>query len=173
MKILAVLTISVFLVPYAWAVNKCTRADGKFVFQDAPCAPGTGGKIDVRPATGAAIAPEPLPAGSAPRKTEAERLDELTAASQKDRRRWDLRDRLVPQARDALSKHQSDCAAKQRELADRQYEYRQNLYGKTHAAQMASEMAANASLCDTKQRDLKETLDTVQRECEALSCMRR
>lgn len=36
----------------AWAINKCTGADGKVVFQDAAC-PGKGEKIDVRPASGA------------------------------------------------------------------------------------------------------------------------
>ena len=35
----------------SWAVNKCTGADGKVVFQDAPCA-GKGEKLDVRPASG-------------------------------------------------------------------------------------------------------------------------
>lgn len=35
----------------AWAINKCTGADGKVVFQDLPCA-GQGEKMDVRPASG-------------------------------------------------------------------------------------------------------------------------
>ena len=35
----------------AWAINKCTGADGKVVFQDAPCA-GFGEKVDVKPASG-------------------------------------------------------------------------------------------------------------------------
>ena len=35
----------------AWAVNKCTGADGKLTFQDAPCA-DKGEKIEVRPASG-------------------------------------------------------------------------------------------------------------------------
>ncbi len=29
-----------------WAINKCTGADGKVAFQDAPCTAGTGGSID-------------------------------------------------------------------------------------------------------------------------------
>jgi len=37
--------------PPAWAINKCTGADGKVVFQDLPCA-GRGEKIEVRPASG-------------------------------------------------------------------------------------------------------------------------
>ena len=34
----------------AWAINKCTDANGKVSFQDAPCV-GEGEKIDVRPTT--------------------------------------------------------------------------------------------------------------------------
>lgn len=35
----------------AWAVNKCTGADGKVAFQDAPCS-GKGEVLQVRPASG-------------------------------------------------------------------------------------------------------------------------
>lgn len=35
----------------AWAMNKCTGADGKISFQDVPC-PGKGEKIEVRPNSG-------------------------------------------------------------------------------------------------------------------------
>lgn len=44
----------------AWAINKCTGPDGKTVFQDAPCA-GKGEKIEVKPASGSAVA-APAPA---------------------------------------------------------------------------------------------------------------
>ena len=43
----------------AWAINKCTDAQGKVSFQEAPC-PGEGEKIEVRPAMPApAVAPPP------------------------------------------------------------------------------------------------------------------
>lgn len=35
-----------------WAVQKCTGPDGKVTFQDAPCAGGTGEKLNIRPASG-------------------------------------------------------------------------------------------------------------------------
>ena len=35
----------------AWAINKCTGADGKVAFQDAPCI-GKGEQLQVRPASG-------------------------------------------------------------------------------------------------------------------------
>ena len=47
------------LVLPAWAINKCTDAQGKVSFQDAPC-PGEGEQIEVRPAMPApAVAPPP------------------------------------------------------------------------------------------------------------------
>lgn len=47
----AVLLSAVLMAAPAWAVNKCTGADGKISFQEAPCA-GRGEKIEVRPASG-------------------------------------------------------------------------------------------------------------------------
>src|SRR3989344_4026753 len=47
-----------FLAP-AWAVNKCTDADGKVSFQDGPCL-GQGEKIEVKPAMQGAT---PVPPG--------------------------------------------------------------------------------------------------------------
>ena len=47
----------------AWAINKCTGADGKVVFQDAPCA-GKGETLDVRPASGHAPKAPPAPAAT-------------------------------------------------------------------------------------------------------------
>lgn len=51
------------LLPFssAWAVNKCTSADGKSVFQDAPCM-GKGATLDIRsapPKKGLADSPAP------------------------------------------------------------------------------------------------------------------
>lgn len=59
------------LAPPAWAVNKCTGADGRVTFQDAPCA-GRGEALDIRPASGMApparaqTAPPPPAAAVAP-----------------------------------------------------------------------------------------------------------
>ena len=45
----------------AWAINKCTDANGKVSFQDAPCV-GEGQKIDVRPTTRGATPVQPAAA---------------------------------------------------------------------------------------------------------------
>lgn len=52
MKKQAIYIAALIAVTPAWAINKCTT-DGEVVFQDAPCAAGTGGQIEVRPASGA------------------------------------------------------------------------------------------------------------------------
>lgn len=152
----------------AWAINKCTGADGKVSFQDAPCA-GAGVTLDVRPASGSA--PVPLVAASgAVRVTEAQRINANVAQSQSERRKRDLEQIFIPQAKSATVQHRADCTAAQSKLDASKYAYKQNLYGKTHAAQVASEMAAAAAACETKDRELKENLDALSKECVALGC---
>lgn len=157
----------------AAAINKCTGTDGKVTFQDAPCSAGKSETLDVKPASGRVASPGALspsaPASSAP-MTEAARLEGIVAASQKSRRALELRERLLPDAERAVSAHRHACAEKQKTLAADQYAYRQNLYGKTHAAQIASEMAAAAALCDTKDRELRDVVETLTKECASLRC---
>lgn len=71
----AILLAALLAASPAWAINKCTGADGKVVYQDAPCE-GKGEKIEVRPASGPARsappaapqtpAPPPIPAAPQP-----------------------------------------------------------------------------------------------------------
>jgi hypothetical protein len=87
------------LVPPAWAINKCTDAQGKVSFQEAPC-PGEGEKIEVRPAMPApAVAPPP-------RKPSKE-----GAFGETWRRKQYLQSQGIPQARAALERNQRECAA--------------------------------------------------------------
>ncbi len=102
--------------------------------------------------------------------TEAQRLEGVIAASQRSRRAKELRERVLPEAEQARVAHRAACEQKQKDLAAQQYAYRQNLYGKTHAAQIASEMAAAAAICETRDRELKEAVDALEKECAALQC---
>jgi hypothetical protein len=70
----------------------------------------------------------------------------------------------------ALLDHRSACERRIAALTASQGAYVQNLYGKIHAAQMASEKAAAAVMCDTKERELKEDLDHLAKECAELKC---
>ena len=50
---ICVYLVALMLAPPAWAINKCTGADGKVVYQDAPCM-GQGERLNVLPANGSA-----------------------------------------------------------------------------------------------------------------------
>lgn len=154
----------------AWAINKCT-IDGQVVFQDAAC-PGKGETLTVRPASGAAKPPasSPVNADGSTQKplTEAQRIESNISASQKERRLRDLTDREVPRADVAIRAHAQSCKEEQDRLEQAKGRYVQNLYGKTDAAQMASEQAAAAARCDTKDRDLRERAAQLKAECQQL-----
>lgn len=66
MKRAAILLACALVAGPGWAINKCTGADGKIAFQDAPCA-GKGEKIEVHPASGPAQPAQPAaPTAPAP-----------------------------------------------------------------------------------------------------------
>lgn len=155
-----------FAVSPAWAINKCTAADGAIVFQDAPCS-GKGEELTVRPASGAARAPSADADGSKA-QTNAERIEGQIADSQKERRLRELTQRLVPGAKRAVTQNLASCEAEQARIQRDQFTYVQNLYGKTHAAQKASEMAAAAARCDTRDRELRAVADRLLSECQQL-----
>lgn len=165
--LIAAALLTVLCAP-AWAVNKCTGADGKVVYQDAPCA-GKGEVLIVTPAAGRGAAPgasAPVPAARP--MSEAQRIDAQVAASQRERHLRDVETLFVPQAAWAVDRHRRACEQEQSDLAAGQYKFRQNLYGKTHATQVASEMAAASARCETRDRELREQLDALKSECAAL-----
>lgn len=97
-KQVLVLAAAVLLTP-AWAVNKCTGADGKVVFQDAPCS-GKGEEIQIKPASGSAARPA---AAAAPQNAPAA---QAAAGGKKEgafgsswQRKTYLEDRGLPDAR--------------------------------------------------------------------------
>lgn len=152
------------LTSSAWAINKCTGPDGAVVFQDAPCA-GKGEALNVRPASGSAKGQPPAAAGEAPRQSNAQRMEEQVAASQKERRLRELVQREVPGAEMAIYAHTKACKEEQARLEQAKGYYVQNLYGKTDAAQRAAEQAAAAARCDTKDRELRERFAETKAEC--------
>lgn len=164
----ALLALTCLAVSPVWAVNKCTGADGAVVFQDAPCA-GKGEALTVRPASG--VAKEKAAAAVEPgtKKTDVQRIEEQVAASQKERRLRDLEQREVPSAEQAIRAHLQACKDEQERLERSKGEYVQNFYGKTDAAQKASEQAAAAARCDTKDRELRLRHEALRSECLRLS----
>ena len=167
MKNTTLLALALCSATPAWAINKCT-IDGQVVFQDAAC-PGKGETLVVRPASGASRAAAPAPADADSRPpSEAQRLEANIAASQKERRLRDLTAREVPGAEHAIRAHLQACQEEQAQLELAKGRYVQNLYGKTDAAQRASEQAAAAARCDTKDRELRERHARLVGECRQL-----
>ena len=177
MKLAAISLLIATAVPAsAFAqVYKCPDGAGKTVIQQFPCAGGS--SLEVKPASGREVkalpGAAPAAAGasatsSAKPMTEAERLNKLTDESARNRRKQDLDERIVPRARAAMYRHRDECKAHIADLKNRQYQYEQNLYGKTHASQMASEMAAVSAQCDTRDRELTTNFNTVLTECKGL-----
>jgi hypothetical protein len=150
----------------AWGISKCTAADGTVAFQDAPCQ-GKGSAIDVKPAAGR-IMPAAVAASGVKIPTEAQRLEAVIAESQRTRRLRDLQEIYYPQSRSDVLQHRQTCTQEQKDLAAKQYAYVQNLYGKTHAAQIASEMAAASSRCELKDRELLASEAALKAECSKL-----
>lgn len=141
----------------AMAVNKCTGPDGKVTFQDAPCA-GKGGAIEVKPASGSTSA---RPEDS---KALVERINASVNASAQARRITELEALLIPRTRDALQKHLNDCARRRQQLEASQYAYQQNLYGKTHAAQVASELVQLSLDCNRTEQSIGYQLSELEAE---------
>lgn len=162
----ALIALTCLAVSPAWAINKCTQPDGSVAFQDAPCA-GKGVELTVRPSSGAARVAPASSDGTQP-QTNAERIEGQIAASQKERRLRELTQREVPGAEAAIQRHLSNCKAEQERIERDKFAYVQNLYGKTHAAQKASEMAAAAARCDTQDRELRAVEERLRKECRQL-----
>ena len=109
--LLRVSAVCVFLLlsPGAWAINRCTGADGRVSFQDAPC-PGAGEKITVRPATGWPAPPAPkaaaAPGGAGPEPAQKKEVPDEDWA-----RRTYLQNRGLPDAAAAIAAHNAQCSA--------------------------------------------------------------
>ena len=166
MKIPLLWTALLLAASPAWAINKCTGVDGKATFQDAPCL-GKGVVVDVNPAAGrspVSAASESTPDSTKP-VSEAQRIEAQVASSQRERRLREVQNIFYPQSQGLLDQHRRGCEQEQKSLAAGQFQYVQNLYGKTHAAQIAGEMAATSARCDLKDRELKEKSEALKGEC--------
>lgn len=148
----------------AWAVNKCTGPDGKTVFQDAPCA-GKGEKIEVRPASGSTAS---LPAATSPAQGARQAAAKEGAFGESWQRRTYLENRGIADAKGAIVAHQSQCDARQKELAAKKSQANNNLAGATWEQSISTEMQAAATLCDSKQRDLRAQLESLEKELKEL-----
>lgn len=147
----------------ALAVNKCTGADGRVTYQDAPCVGGRSQEVDVQPPVSAGP-------GGPPPSAEAARVEGLVAASQRSRRALELRDRVLPDAEAAVRQNQAACEARQRELAEHRAALGQSRFTRGEAQQARMDIRAARASCMAKDRELKANLQSLTRECANLRC---
>ena len=142
-----------FVAP-AWAVNKCTDADGKVSFQDAPCA-GEGEKIDVRPAMEGASPVQPPPS-----------TGKEGAFGPSWQRKHYLQTQGIPQARAAIERNQKECAAPpDASVAHSGPLRRGTLPSGSQFAQDIAAAAAKAKLdCEARTQDLRQQLKSLEDE---------
>lgn len=145
-------------VPAAWAVNKCTGADGKLSFQDAPCE-GTGEKVDVRPAMEGATPVQPAPS-----------VGKEGAFGPSWQRKNYLQNQGIPQARAAIERNQRECAAAPEEAVAQAGPLRRgNLpQGSQFAQERAAEAAKNKAACETRTQELRQQLKALEEELRGL-----
>lgn len=159
----------------AWAVFKCQDANGRYSFQETPCASSSkGGEIDVRPATGhaarpAAVTEAPQSADGAAATTakpmsEADRLNAQAATIRKRNRLSDLKNRHIPDAYGAIDRSKSNCDQRMASLRNNKRSASNNLAGATYENSLSSEMQAVATQCDSDQRRLNRDLDRLLAE---------
>jgi hypothetical protein len=173
-NLVALALIALSPIP-ASAVNKCTGPDGKTIFQDKPC-DGRGEKLVVRPASGPAPGiptSEATSTGSAtatPAKprTEAERIEEQIAQSQRERRRIELEAFQVPNLVGQINAHRAQCDGELRALQVKKQSANNNLAGAQWETSISQEMTAISTRCDTRNRELRDDLESVRRSCQAL-----
>lgn len=156
-----------------WAVNKCTGPDGRVTFQELPCQ-GAGEKLNVRPATGSAVAsPATVASGfenSAGERptTELERLKQSNIKSENERKRREIEGFTLPNAYANLEKHQVACEREYRALqSDKRYA-KNNLAGATWEQSLSQEMAALTSKCDMQSRQLTSNIEEIRKQCQKL-----
>ncbi|WP_428002918.1 DUF4124 domain-containing protein [Acidovorax sp.] len=186
---LFIATACLALAAPVWAINKCTGPDGKVSFQDAPCAgSGKGEKVEVRlsssgigmaapgaaapaasPASGASAAAPAAGAASAPAAATAPAPRKEGAFGETWRRKTDLEQRLIREARGALQTHQQRCTAEQRDRAARRTQARTNTAVATSEQAISSEMQAAAAACELRSRELQANLDALEKELRELS----
>ncbi|CAN7491948.1 MULTISPECIES: DUF4124 domain-containing protein [unclassified Acidovorax] len=147
-----------FLAP-AWAINKCTGADGKVAFQDAPCVGGQSEKIEARPAMQGAT---PIaPASSATKEG---------AFGATWQRKNYLQTQGVPQARAAVERNQRECSAQPAEAVAQAGPLRRSTLasGTQFAQERAATEAKEKTACEARTEELREQLRALEKELGTL-----
>lgn len=171
--VLSVITLN------SWAVNKCKTADGKTVFQDAPCM-GAGETLRVRPASGSA---PPVAASAAPPdgsagspSSQAGEPPKGTTYVQQLARAKDERERRekwfeMRKFEQVMDSQIAECSREQQRLASEKNYSKNNLAGATRDVSISNEMQAAASLCGERIKVVQVQLEAAKVTCERIKCI--
>ncbi len=167
-KFIALVLVSVIAPSAFGQVYRCPDAQGRVILQQAPCVGGS--QLNVRPASG--LAPEAEAGAAEPSAakpvTEADRINARTYASQRERRKFELENRGVPEADMAIANARRECQTQLNELEASRGSARNNLAGATYLQSVAAQMQVVATRCDTQERALRDGYDRLLRECKQL-----
>jgi len=146
------------LVAPADAVNKCTAANGKVSFQDAPCEGGEGEKVDVRPAMEGGTPVQPAPSTA-----------KEGAFGPKWQRKNYLQTQGIPQARAAIERNQRECTAPPGDAVAHAGPLRRSLpQGSKFAQDLASAAAKEKTACEDRDLELRQQLQLLEKELRGL-----
>ena len=159
---------------HALAVNKCTGADGKISFQDAPCT-GKGGEIKVTPGAGYSISS--APAAAAPGSSMASPTDRPKSATERQyealkserirREKW----LIMNNAHVALGNAIAQCDREQQQLVQSKAYSANNLAGATRDVSIAQEMTAAATTCANRVRVNEKEVEAAEKVCQKIRCI--
>jgi len=167
----AALALASLVALPSWAVYKCVAADGKISYQDAACAKGAKSSQVEMPAW----SPPPIVLGSTPGQSEADRLNALSAQSERDRRGRELAQRIIPNAEAALAAQRAQCAQEQANADPARETYLETM---GEAAEKSGTIVPPglfttiAERCSAQERELLDALDIARRECAVYQCQR-
>lgn len=168
MKWSTFLLVGLLCANHAHAVNKCTGANGKISFQDAPCA-GQGGVIKVSPATGHSSSTTASTVGGVTDKPQSETEKQYQALrSERIRREKWL---VMNDARSAVTNAIAQCDKEQQQLIDSKAYSKNNLAGATRDVSISQEMTAAATACSNRVRAKEKELETAEKVCQEIKCI--
>ncbi|WP_198968686.1 DUF4124 domain-containing protein [Xylophilus sp. ASV27] len=168
---IAVLALASLASSPAGAVYKCVGTDGKVAYQDAACPKGAKSTGVELPAS----RPPPIVPGSTPGQSEADRLNALSAASERERRARELAQRIVPNAEAALAAQRAQCAQAQASADPARETYLATMAEaaeKSGTAVPPGLFTTIAERCDARESELLDALDYARRECAVYQCWR-
>lgn len=151
----------VLLVAPAWGVNKCVTADGKTIYQSAPCA-------GVEKSSEITIQKAPqVPTHSEADTAELKRIRETAGALERERTIKE-KEKHISQLEGRIFDHRQDMNREIAVLKAKKMAANNNLAGATWEQSISEEMSAVAKKYDTLIESDQKQIDIERREVEQL-----